>query len=151
MQVRDILAVKGATVISIGPNDTIGAFCRLLREKRIGASIVSSDGRKIEGVISERDVAYGLAQYGAELDGMPVSALMTKTVVTCAPTDMIAIVASIMQSRKIRHIPVEDNGCAAGMVSIRDVLNFRVDDLQQEQALLSSFVREAARPPQDSG
>ena len=121
----------------------------LLREKRIGASIVSTDGRRIEGVISERDIAYGLAVHGADLDTMPVSALMTKTVITCTPTDAIAMVASMMQSRNIRHIPVEDNGFAVGMVSIRDVLNFRVANLQQETAMLSSFVREAGRPPQD--
>ena len=149
MQVSDILAVKGSTVFSIGPNETIGAFCRLLREKRIGASIVSRDGRKIEGVISERDVAYGLGLHGAQLDTMLVSALMTKTVITCAPTDKIALVVSLMQARNIRHIPVEDDGSAVGMVSIRDVLNFHVANLQQETALLSSFVRDAGRPPQD--
>ena len=151
MQVKDILSIKGSAVVCIGPNDTIGALCRLLREKQIGASIVSGDGRTIEGVISERDVAYGLGVHGTKLDTMPVSALMTKTVIKCAPADQIALVASMMQSRRIRHIPVEDNGYAVGMISIRDVLNFRIEDLQQETALLSSLVVDAARPEQDRG
>jgi CBS domain-containing protein len=100
-------------------------------------------------VISERDVAYGLATHGAAVTAMPVSALMTKTVITCSPRDKVAVVASTMGSRNIRHIPVEENGRAVGMVSIRDVLNFRVDDLQQEKAQLWSFVRDAERPQQD--
>lgn len=149
MQVKDILSVKGATVIAIGPNNTIGELCKLLKERRIGATIVSSDGKKIEGVISERDVAYGLATHGAAVAAMPVSALMTKQVITCSPRDKVALVASTMGSRNIRHIPVEDNGRAMGMVSIRDVLNFRVDDLQQEKAQLYSFVKETERPQQD--
>ncbi len=149
MQVKDILAVKGSAVFAIRPDDSIEALCQLLRARRIGATIVSSDGQKIEGVISERDVAYGLAVHGAELGRMLVSALMTRTVITCAPDDQLATVASTMRSRNIRHLPVEDEGRAIGMVSIRDVLNFRVDDLQQETALLASFVRETERPLQD--
>lgn len=149
MQVKDILSKKGATVIAIGPNNTIAELCKLLKERRIGATIVSSDGKRIEGVISERDVAYGMATHGAAVASMLVSQLMTKTVITCAPTDKVAVVASTMGSRNIRHIPVADNGDAMGMVSIRDVLNFRVDDLQQEKAQLWSFVKEVERPLQD--
>ena len=149
MYVKDILALKGSVVISAKPADTIGALCRLLREHRIGAMIVSSDGQKIEGVISERDIAYGLAVHGVALNEMLVSSLMTKTVITCAPADRVAIVASTMLSRNIRHIPVEVDGRAVGMISIRDVLNFRVVDLQQQTAQLRTFASHADRAPQD--
>jgi CBS domain-containing protein len=149
MFVRDVLALKGSVVISIGPSDTIEALCKLLREKRIGAAIVSSDGRSIEGVISERDVAYGLAVHGAELIMRRVSDLMTKTVITCKPDDRVSIVASTMLSRNIRHLPVEVNGFAVGMVSIRDVLNFRVVDLQQQTAQLRVLANRTDGPPQD--
>ena len=134
MFVRDVLAIKAKPVVAIRPSDTINALCRMLRENRIGATIVSSDGSKIEGVISERDVAYGLAAHGPALEGMLVSTLMTKTVITCTPDDRVANVASTMLSRNIRHIPVEVDGRAVGMVSIRDVLNMRVVDLQQTAA-----------------
>lgn len=149
MYVKDILALKGSVVIAIKPTDSIGTLCRLLREHRIGATIVSSDGQKIEGVISERDIAYGLAANGPALDTMLVSALMTKTVIKCAPGDKVAIVASTMLSRNIRHIPVEVDGRAIGMISIRDVLNFRVVDLQQETAQLRTFASHTDRAPQD--
>ena len=149
MFVRDILALKGSVVITIGPSDPIGALCKLLRDKRIGAAIVSSNGRTIEGVISERDVAYGLAVHGAELNTLRVSDLMTRTVITCAPNDKVAIVASTMLSRNIRHLPVEVDGCAAGMVSIRDVLNLRVVDLQQETAQLRMLANQTDHALQD--
>jgi CBS domain-containing protein len=149
MNVRDILALKGAVVNVIGPADTIGDLCKLLREKRVGAAIVSGNGRTIEGVITERDVTYGLAVHGAQLHAMPVSQLMTKTVITCTPHDRVAIVGSTMLSRKIRHMPVEDNGVAVGMVSIRDVLNMRVVGLQQEAAGLRMSVQQPEHAAQD--
>jgi len=149
VKVADILALKGSAVITIKPSDTVGTLSRLLREKRIGAAIVSSDGLTIEGVISERDIAYGLAIHKAELHTLPVSALMTKTVITCSLEDNIALVASTLLSRNIRHLPVEAEQRFVGMVSMRDVLNWRLNELQQQTAQLRSLVTEAGRAPQD--
>ena len=149
MEVKEILAQKGAAIITVPPTATIEALCKVLRDNRIGAIVVSSDGRKIEGVISERDIAYGVAVHGSKLHAMPVSALMTKDVITCAPNDNTAFVASTMLSRRFRHIPVEENGKVAGMVSIRDVLGSQVADLHQQTAHLRKFLHEADRAPQD--
>lgn len=149
MKVADILAFKGSVVITIKPSESVEALSRLLREKRIGAAIVSNDGRTIDGVISERDVAYGLSIHKGDLRTLLVSALMTKTVITCSPRDDVAKVASRMLSRNIRHIPVHDGNGLVGMVSIRDVLNVRLDELQRETALLRSLANQADREPQD--
>ena len=150
MTVAEILAAKGSNVITIKPSDTIATLCACLREKRIGAAIVSTDGRTADGVISERDVAFGLAVHKGELHALPVSALMTKTVITCSPSDSVARVASTMLARNIRHLPVEDQGCVIGMISIRDVLNWRVSELQHQTGLLRAFVSESERnPPAD--
>ena len=147
MKVKDVLALKGSVVIAVKPSETIAALSQLLREKRIGAVIVSSNGRSIEGVISERDVAYGLAVHGAKLHALLVSDLMTKTVITCAPGDDVAFVASTMLSRNIRHLPVVEETRVIGMVSIRDVLNHRTDDLQQQTSLLRAFASHTERAP----
>jgi CBS domain-containing protein len=149
MKVVDILASKGSMVITIKPSESVGALSKLLREKRIGAAIVSNDGHTINGVISERDVAYGLSMHKADLHTLLVSALMTKTVITCSPGDEVARVASTMLSRNIRHIPVHDGNRLVGMVSIRDVLNVRLDELQRETAQLRSLASQADREPQD--
>jgi CBS domain-containing protein len=145
VQVANILAVKGSAVITVEPSDTIGAASERLREKRIGAAIVSSDGQTAEGVISERDIAYGLAVHKGNLHTMPVSALMTRTVITCSPNDKISLVASTMLARNIRHLPVEDGGRLVGMISIRDVLNVRVEELQRETSMLRAYASELDR------
>jgi CBS domain-containing protein len=84
VKVADILALKGNAVITIKPTETIETLSQLLRENRIGAAVVSSDGQMIEAVISERDLAYGLAIHEADLRTLLVSALMTRTVITCS-------------------------------------------------------------------
>jgi CBS domain-containing protein len=149
VKVADILALKGSIIITIEPSESLAALSKLLRDKRIGAAVVSSDGQTIDGVISERDIAYGLSVHRAELHTLPVSALMTKAVITCSPGDDVAKVASTMLSRNIRHIPVHDASGLIGMVSIRDVLNVRLDELQQETAQLRSLVNQSDREPQD--
>ena len=149
MKVSDILEIKGSTVITIKPTETIAALSQRLRERRIGAAIVSGNGQTVDGVISERDIAYGLGVHKADLHAMPVSALMTKAVITCAPDDNLGIVASTMLSRNVRHLPVVDGTRLIGMVSIRDVLNFRVDQLQRETGALLAFASHTDREPQD--
>ena len=149
MKVADILEIKGSTVITIKPTETMAALSQRLRERRIGAAIVSGNGQTVDGVISERDIAYGLSVHKADLHAMPVSALMTKAVITCSPDDNLGIVASTMLSRNVRHLPVLDGNRLIGMVSIRDVLNFRVDQLQRETGALRAFVSQTDRQPED--
>jgi CBS domain-containing protein len=149
VKVADILEIKGSTVITIKPTETMAALSQRLRERRIGAAIVSGNGQSVDGVISERDIAYGLSVHKADLHAMPVSALMTKAVITCSPDDNLGIVASTMLSRNVRHLPVLDGNRLIGMVSIRDVLNFRVDQLQRETGALRAFVSQTDRQPED--
>ena len=147
MNVASILAVKGSAVITVKPTDTIGTLSQRLRERRIGAAVVSRDGTTIEGVISERDIAFSVDLHAADIYKLPVSALMTKTVVTCSPRDKLADVASTMLARNIRHLPVEEGNRLVGMISIRDVLKHRLDDLQQQTNLLRAFASQVERDP----
>jgi CBS domain-containing protein len=149
VKVSDVLAYKKAAIVSVKPTDTVETLSQVLRDKRIGAIVVSSDGSAIEGLISERDLAYAIATHKGDLYKTQVATLMTKDVITCAPTDDIALVGSMMMSRRIRHLPVQKDNKLLGMVSIRDVLNQRVDELQQHTAQLRTFVAEVNRPPQD--
>jgi signal-transduction protein with cAMP-binding, CBS, and nucleotidyltransferase domain len=95
-----------------------------------------------------RGVAYGLAVHKGDLHALPVSALMTKEVIACSPTDSVAQVASTMLARNVRHLPVEDESRLVGMISIRDVLNVRVAELQQQTSKLRSFANQTDRDPQ---
>ena len=98
MKVADILKTKGPAVKMVRPDETAKAFAAHLKDERIGAMIVSHDGSALDGIISERDLAYGLATYGDELLSMSVSELMTKAVIICTPEDSIAEVMNVMTS-----------------------------------------------------
>lgn len=140
MLVGDILKGKGASVKMIGADATAAACAQRLSQERIGALVVSSDGRRVDGIISERDIAYALAKYGSELDRIPVADLMTKTVITCRPRDTIHDTMRVMTQRRVRHLPVEENGALVGIVTSGDVLKYRLEEVQLEAAVLRDAV-----------
>jgi CBS domain-containing protein len=111
-----------------------------MKSDAVGALVVIGPSGKLEGIISERDIANGLATHGDSLTRMLVGDLMTRAVVTCAPEDPIASVAKIMTQRRFRHMPVQQNGELIGVVSIGDVLKHRLDELQLETNVLRDFV-----------
>ena len=98
--------------------------------EQIGALVVSRDGNSIEGIVSERDLAYGLATYGGRLPMIPISELMTKAVAVCSPEDSVTDVMKLMTRRRIRHVPVKDGDQLVGIISIGDVLKHRLGELE---------------------
>jgi CBS domain-containing protein len=98
--------------------------------------IVSNDGEVLKGLVSERDVAHGLAVHGAALLSLKVSDLMTRSVITCAPGDNVVEIARIMTMRRIRHIPVVDGGKVVGVISIGDILKSRISEIELEANVL---------------
>ena len=136
MLVATILKNKGSTVKTITPDATALAFAARIKAERIGAMIVSADGRSIDGIVSERDLAYGLAAHGERLPYIPVSELMTRAVVVCAPEDSIGDIINVMTLRRIRHLPVVQGGRLVGIVSSGDVLKHRLDEIQLEADVL---------------
>ena len=87
MKVADILRIKGSVVKTVPPHETALLLSGQLRAEQIGALVVSSDGKSIDGIVSERDLAYGLATHGGRLPTIPVSELMTKAVIVCSPEE----------------------------------------------------------------
>jgi CBS domain-containing protein len=136
MLVATILKKKRPDVKTITPDATALAFAARLKAERIGAMIVSADGRSIDGIVSERDLAYGLVTHGERLPYVPVSELMTRAVVVCAPEDSIADIMNVMTLRRIRHLPVKQGDRLIGIVSIGDVLKHRLDEMQLETDVL---------------
>ena len=101
--------------------------------------IVSDDGRSIDGIISERDLAYALAAHGSELPRIAVSELMTRAVVVCSPEDSITDVMKLMTQRRIRHLPVKDGDQLVGIISIGDVLKHRLGEVELEANVLRDY------------
>lgn len=141
MLVSDILRAKGEAVMTVRSDDTALCLAKRLRSERVGAMVVSDDGRSLDGIISERDVAYGLAVHGSELYSVNVADLMTKAVVTCSPRDTIADVTRVMTQRRIRHLPVKDGDRLAGVISIGDVLKHRLTEIELETEVLRDYAR----------
>lgn len=139
MRVADILTAKGSKVLTVRPDMSIENLVQRLRMERIGALVVSASGTTVEGIISERDVAHGLAEHGAGILGLTVANLMTHSVVTCTPDDSLAHVAKLMTHRRIRHIPVVDGKKLVGIVSIGDVVRHRLDELELETNVLRDY------------
>lgn len=140
MIVADILKSKGASVKMIRPDETAMACAQRLSTERVGALVVSENGRTLDGIISERDIAYGLARHGGELHHIPVRELMTKAVITCHPRDAIFETMRTMTQRRIRHLPVMEGDTLAGIITSGDVLKHRLEEVQLEANVLRDAV-----------
>lgn len=139
MLVSDILKSKGSNVVSAPPSLRVADAARLLAEKRIG-SILILDRGEVAGILSERDIVRALATEGSAcLDG-PASRLMTARVVTCEPSQTIADVMELMTTGRFRHVPVIDGGAVAGMISIGDVVKWRLEEAQEEVRQMAAYV-----------
>lgn len=139
MHVSDILQKKGSKVLTVRPGERIVTLAHRLRQERVGAMIVSEDGENMDGIISERDIAHGVALHGADLLEMHVSDLMTKSVVACKSQDSIGDIARVMTDRRIRHLPVKEGNRLVGIVSVGDVVKHRIDELQMEANVMRDY------------
>jgi len=144
MNVHTILRGKGKSVVTIHPDATIERAVAVLRLRGIGALVVSDDGEKVAGILSERDIVDALGQYGSELLSVSVSEVMTCPVVTCEPDDSVAELMAEMTNRRIRHFPVMEDGRLVGIVSIGDLVKSRLDEIEFEAHSMRSFIAGAA-------
>ena len=142
MTVRAILDTKGHQIQSVEPEVTLSAAIKILAERKIGAVLVMSKGR-IEGILSERDIVRALADLGAAVLGEPVSAVMTRKVVSCRQSDTVAAIMETMTLGKFRHLPVIEDGRVVGLISIGDIVKWRLGEYEAEQAALRDYIKTA--------
>lgn len=136
MQVSAILKTKGSAVKTIRPQAPVRAVAQALRSESVGVMVVTDEVGTLKGIISERDLARGMADLGESLFGKTAADLMTTQVVTCTPDDSVAGIARVMTQRRIRHLPVMTGRKIVGLVSIGDVLKHRLDEVQLEANVL---------------
>lgn len=140
MHVKEVLALKGSAVTTIGPATSVGDLLATLAEHNIGAAVVTGDGRSVDGIVSERDVVRALAGRGADLLAAPVSDIMTADVHTCGPDDEIHALAKTMTDNRFRHLPVLIDGALAGIVTIGDIVKHRIDELETAHDQLVGYI-----------
>ena len=126
MSVAQILAEKGSDVFTVEKDATVLEVAQALAEKKIGAAVVL-DGGKLCGIASERDIVREIAKDSAEAIGLPISACMTSSVVSCTPDDTIDAVMEKMTAGRFRHVPVLKGGELAGLISIGDVVKRKIE------------------------
>ena len=143
MQISQVLRRKGHDVVTVDGSESVRGAIALLIRHGIGALMVSADGRRIDGILSERDIARGLHERGAGLLGDPVSSVMTAEVHTCAPSVGVQDLARMMTDRRVRHVPIVDDDQLVGIVSIGDVVKARLDELEDERRLLVDYIQTA--------
>ncbi len=140
MFVRDILKLKGGDVVKTGPQEPVVALARALTERRIGAVVVCDESDRMVGIISERDLMRGVAEHDGKVSDLAVAALMTRDVITCAPDDTLPKIMSVMTAKRVRHLPVLDDGRLAGLISIGDVMKYRLEETLLDDEAMRDYI-----------
>lgn len=139
MRISDVLKSKGAGVLTVGPDTSVGDLLTGLVTRNVGAMVVVGPDGPV-GIVSERDVLRTLHEYGPALLGRPVSDIMTVDLVTCTPEDLVDSLSGLMTNNRVRHVPVIADGRLVGIVSIGDVVKTRMEELQLQQEQLEAYI-----------
>jgi CBS domain-containing protein len=142
MTVRSVLDTKGHQVITVSPDAKLSAAVKILSERRIGAVLVMTNQR-IDGILSERDVVRVLGERGAGVLDESVRSAMTTKVITCRESDTVAAIMEVMTTGKFRHLPVVENARLVGLISIGDVVKWRVAEYERDQEALQDYIKTA--------
>ncbi|WP_305989530.1 CBS domain-containing protein [Roseibium sp. MMSF_3544] len=138
--VRKILDTKGKDVFAVRPQNSLHEAVELLKEKRIGAVLVKDAEGKLQGILSERDIVRRLAETPGQTLGQKVEDIMTTNVEVCAPDDALISVLRKMTDGRFRHMPVIENDTILGIVTIGDVVNYRLKELEYESLQLKQLI-----------
>lgn len=143
MAVAQILRQKGSAVVTVAPSDSVQHIVDTLNRHRIGAVVVVDPAGGIAGIVSERDVVRAMAGDAAAVASKTASDIMTEKVRTCSPGDSEADLMQLMTDNRIRHLPVLANGRLAGMISIGDVVKFRMEEVEREADHMKTYIASA--------
>jgi CBS domain-containing protein len=142
MTIAAILQSKGAEVLTVPADLKVRDAVALLAERKIGALPVVR-GESVAGIMSERDVIYCLQSDGAAMLDWPVERIMTAPAITVERDEQVLSALSLMTRRRIRHLPVVEQGRIVGIVSIGDLVKYRMDKIEQEAAQMLSYIQSA--------
>ena len=142
MTIALVLRDKGSNVETIDGDITVHDAVRRLGERRIGALPVVEDGR-ITGIISERDIIYCLREHGADVLGWPASRIMSSPAITADSEMSVLAALALMTQRRIRHLPVVNRGQIRGIVSIGDLVKFRMERIEAEADAMRAYIQSA--------
>ncbi|WP_299080426.1 CBS domain-containing protein [uncultured Ruegeria sp.] len=138
--VSKLLEGKGDAVFSVRPNETIHSVVNTLKERRIGAVVVTDQNGTLQGILSERDIVRRMADTPGQTLPQSVEDLMTKDVRSCTPDDLLNDVLKTMTEGRFRHMPVLRDGNLCGVITIGDVVHFRLKELEYEALRMKQMI-----------
>ena len=141
MLIGTILNDKGNSVETIPDTATLAEAANVLDQKRIGAIVAVDDAGGLIGVLSERDIVRRFARNGEKTVGMTVSQAMTRGVITASPSEDVDTCLGRMTDRRIRHLPVVDGGKLMGIISIGDLVKYKIDAVLAEAEAMEAYIR----------
>ena len=142
MNVQMILGDKGTEVATISADATVADAVKILGERRIGALPVV-EGDQVAGIMSERDVIYCLRDHGAEVLDWPISRVMSSPAITVDPSTPVLNALALITQRRVRHLPVVADGRLVGIVSIGDLVKYRIERIEHEAAAMREYIQSA--------
>ena len=140
MTVKAILSRKGKDVLTIEPTATLAAAIKLLADRKIGAVVITGADRQVIGILSERDIVRAFAASGLAALDEQVGQVMTRKVMTCDEAETVASLMERMTQGKFRHLPVVERGRLAGIISIGDVVKYRLEEMEKESSALREYI-----------
>jgi CBS domain-containing protein len=140
MTVRAILSLKGRDVVTIKPTASLVTAAKVLAERRIGALVVTDTAERVADILSERDIVRALAERGPDALHESLDQAMTRRVVTCTEAMTVSEVMERMTTGKFRHLPVVKLGRLVGIVSIGDVVKYRLATMQHESESMRDYI-----------
>ncbi len=140
MKISRILNTKGRDVTTVAEDRPVLEVVADLRRRGIGAVVVVDGDGTVAGIVSERDIVNAVADYGERLKDLTVRDLMTTGIAMCSPDDDVNDVMRQMSGGRFRHVPVIENGDLAGIISMRDLVRARMDELERETEALQHYI-----------
>lgn len=138
--VASMLHKKGTDVLTVAPDAPISAAVEVMATNNVGALVVSADGAHVDGILSERDVVRHLHEHGEDVMDRPVRSVMTSEVRVCRNEDTSDQLMARMTASRIRHLPVIVDDALAGIISIGDVVKYRLEELETAASSLREYI-----------
>jgi len=143
MKISQVLREKGDYVATIAEDASVADALNQLVEKKIGAVVATNAGGQISGVLSERDIIFGLSSFGESVLRKRVKDLMPQELHTCTPNDTMFKAMSMMTDRRLRHVPILEGGELMGIVSVGDAVKARIAEIEREAEALREYINSA--------
>ena len=140
MKLAELLKARDQGLVKIGSTQPVADAAEVLSRNKVGALLVEGSDGTIAGILSERDIVTGMVTYGAELHQVAVSELMTADVIHCSPDDTVNKAMEMMTERRFRHLPVFDGDELLGLISIGDLVKWRIMEVQAEAEAMRQYI-----------